>query len=192
MTPLEVVEATPATLPINAQAPAFAGLLGTDGGRYGLSTFRDREALVLAFTSNRCPTVKAYVERLNRLQRDYSPQGVQVVAINSNDSRLYPDESYSRMVERAAEDRYTFPYLADDEQTVARSYGATCTFHLFLLDQERRVRYQGRFDNARIEANATTNDLVDALDELLSGRPVTIEMTRPFGCSLDYVNRSPN
>jgi peroxiredoxin len=191
MTPLEVVESTPATLPIGADAPEFAGLLGTDGRRYGLSTFRDREALVLAFTSNRCPTVKAYVERLNRLQRDYAAKGVQVVALNSNDPRLYPDERYARMVERAAEDRYTFPYLADDGQAVARSYGAACTFHLFLLDRARRLRYQGRFDNARIEANATTNDLLEALDEVLSGQPVTVETTRPFGCSLDYVNRAP-
>lgn len=191
MTPLEVVQTTPAILPIGAQAPDFAGLLGTDGQRYGLSTFRDREAIVLAFTSNRCPTVKAYVERLNRLQRDYAAKGVQVVAVNSNDPSLYPDESYPRMVERAVEDRYTFPYLADNEQRVARSYGPTCTFHVFLLDKRRRLSYQGRFDNARIEMNATTHELVDALEEVLSGQPATVATTRPFGCSLDYVNRAP-
>lgn len=186
---LEMAEASPvwATLPIGAPGPAFEGLLAVDGRRYGCSTFADRAALVLIFSSNRCPTAKAYGVRMNALQRDYSSRRVQLLAVNSNDPHLYPDESYPRMVERAAEDGYTFPYLVDDGQRVAKAYGATCTFHVFVLDRERRLRYEGRFDNSRIAANVTSHDLRNALDDVLAGREVTVGTTRPFGCSLDFV-----
>src|SRR4029079_14596220 len=83
-----------AVRPIGAAGPPFEGLLGTDGHRYGLSSFTDREVLVLIFASNRCPTVKAYADRMNAVQAKYGPQGVQVVALNSNSPHLYPDESY--------------------------------------------------------------------------------------------------
>jgi peroxiredoxin len=130
MTPLDLVEAPPErmTLPIGAQGPAFEGLLGTDGERHGFSLVADREVLVLIFSSNRCPTAKAYADRMIRLQHHYGPRGVQVLVINSNDPHLYPDESYPRMIERAAEDRYPFPYLVDDGQHVARAYGGCAPF----------------------------------------------------------------
>jgi peroxiredoxin len=189
MTSLDMVEASPerATLPVGAAGPPFEGLLGTDGHRYGFSSFADREALVLIFSSNRCPTAKAYGERMNALQREYGPRGVQLVAINANDPHLYPDESFPRMVERAAADGYTFPYLADEGQRTARAYGATCTFHVFVLDRERRLRYQGRFDDSRIAERVTTHDLRNALDDILAGRDVQVATTRAFGCSLDFV-----
>ena len=189
MTAFEIVEVSPerATLPIGAPGPVFEGLLGTDDGRHGFSSFADRDALLLIFSSNRCPTAKAYGERMNALQRDYGPRGVQLVAINSNDPHLYPDESYPRMVERAAEDGYAFPYLVDDGQRVAKAYGATCTFHVFVLDRERRLRYEGRFDDSRMTANVTSHDLRNALDDVLAGRDVRAPTTRPFGCSLDFV-----
>ena len=187
--PLAMAEASsePATLPIGAHGPEFEGLLGTDGQTYGRSSFADREALVLIFSSNRCPTAKAYGERMNALQTDLGPHGVQLVAVNSNDPHLYPDESYARMVDRAREDGYTFPYLADEGQRVARAYGATCTFHAFVLDRDGRLRYQGRFDNSRIPERVTDHDLRNALDEILAGRDVRVSQTRPFGCSLDFV-----
>ena len=189
MTPLATAATATevAVLPIGAEAPLFEGLLGTDGGRYGLATFADRDVLVLIFASNRCPTVKAYAGRMKALQGEYGPRGVQLVAINSNSPHLYPDESYQFMVERATLDGYSFPYLADAEQQVGRAYGASCTFHLFVLDRERHLRYQGRFDDARLEANVTRHDLRDALDDLLDGREVATPTTRPFGCSLDFV-----
>ena len=189
MTVLDVVEASPerATLPIGAPGPAFDGLLGTDGQAHGFSTFAGREALVLIFSSNRCPTAKAYAARMNELQGALGPRGVQVVAVNSNDPHLYPDESYPRMVERATEDAYTFPYLVDDGQRVARAYGASCTFHVFLLDRSRRLRYEGRFDDSRLEARVTSHDLENALTDVLEGREVRVPTTRPFGCSLDFV-----
>jgi peroxiredoxin len=179
--------AEPVTLPIGARAPDFDGLLGVDGGRHGLSSFADRELVVLTFTANRCPTVKAYVSRMNGLQADYGTRGVQLVAINSNDPHAFPDESYARMVEQAAADGYRFPYLADVGQHVARAYGPTRTFHAFVLDRARRLRYEGRFDDSRLPDRVTSRDLLDALDDLLAGRAVAVPRTRPFGCSLELL-----
>jgi len=175
------------TLAVGAAAPSFADLLGTDGRRYSLASFAASDLLVLVFSSNRCPTARAYAERMNALQTDGRSSGVQLVAINSNDPHLYPDESYPRMVERATADRYTFPYLVDPGQHLARAFGAACTFHVFLLDRERRLRYQGRFDDSRLPERVTTHDLRNAIDDLRAGREVRVPTTRPFGCSLDLV-----
>jgi len=190
VTGLEVVGEAPPAVEIGDRAPGFEGLLGVDGQHYGLSTFADKPVLVLIFASNRCPTVKAYEGRLQRLVEDYDGSGVQVVAINSNDPHLYPEESYGRMVEFARQSGYTFPYLLDDGQRTARAYGVTRTFHLFVLDSSRNVRYQGRFDDSRLPARVTTNDLRNALDDILADRPVRTPVTRPFGCSLDYMGPS--
>jgi len=173
------------TLPIGAAAPSFEDLLGTDGRRHGLESFAASDLVVLIFSSNRCPTARAYSERMNALQIEEGPRGIQLVAINSNDPHLYPDESYPRMIERAAEDRYALPYLVDEGQGVARAFGAGCTFHVFLLDRERRVRYQGRFDDSRLPERVTTHDLRNAIADLRAGRKVNVPTTRPFGCSLD-------
>jgi hypothetical protein len=186
---LQVADAlsAPATLPIGAQGPSFDGLLGVDGRRYGLADFDRHDIVVLVFSSNRCPTAKAYTDRLNALQAEYGPRGVQLVLINSNDPHLYPEEGYARMVSLAREAAYAFPYLFDEGQRVAWAYGPTRTFHVFALDRERRLRYEGRFDDARVAANVTTTDLADALDDMLGGRPVRVAQTRPFGCSLDLL-----
>ena len=176
-----------APLPIGVAGPPLEGLLGVDGNRYGLSTYPDAEALVLIFSSNRCPTAKAYGARMNELQQRYGVRGVQLVAINANDPHLYPDESFAGMIKRASEDAYTFPYVVDEGQSVARAYGAACTFHVFILDRDRRIRYQGRFDDSRLEDRVRTHDLINALEDLLASRTVAVPVTRPFGCSLDFV-----
>lgn len=189
MTAIELSEAParPAPLPIGAIGPAFEGLPATDGRTVGFTDFAAADLVVLIFSSNRCPTAKAYGPRMNAVQKEFGSRGVQLVAVNSNDPHLYPDEDRARMVERATADGYTFPYLADHDQRVAAAYGATCTFHVFVLDRERRIRYQGRFDDSRIEGSVRRHDLRDAIDDLLAGRDVRVATTRPFGCSLDYV-----
>jgi peroxiredoxin len=174
-------------VPIGAEGPRFEGLVGTDGRRYGFEELRDRSALVLIFSSNRCPTAKAYGRRMVELQRDYGDRGVQLIAINSNDPHLFPDERSAMMVDRAADDGYTFPYVVDEGQDVAKAYGASCTFHVFVLDRERWVRYEGRFDDSRLEERVRSHDLRDALDDILAERDVRTPVTRPFGCSLDFV-----
>ena len=174
-------------LAIGDVAPPFEGLLGTDGRRYGFADFASADALVVIFSSNRCPTAKAYASRLRALAADYAPRGVQLVLLNSNAPQLYPEESLDGMRRRAAEDGYTFPYLVDEGQTVAKAWGPTCTFHAFLLDRDRRLRYEGRVDNARLEERVTSHDLRNALDDVLAGREVRLPQTRAFGCALDLV-----
>ena len=88
---------------------------------------------------------------------------------------------------RARESKFNFPYLKDANQHLARSFGATCTFHVFVFDRERRLRYRGRFDNSRNPERVTSNDLRDAIEDVLSGRPVRVPETDAFGCSLDLV-----
>jgi hypothetical protein len=183
----DAASGAPATLPIGAWAPSFDGLLGTDGRRYDMADFDEHDIVVLVFTSNRCPTAKAYTDRLLALQAAYGPRGVQLVLINSNDPHLYPEESYARMVSLAREMGYTFPYLFDEGQHVARAYGPTRTFHVFALDRARKLRYEGRFDDARVAASVTTTDLANALDDMLAGDPVRVAQTRAFGCSLDIL-----
>jgi peroxiredoxin len=194
MTDLQVVSEARASadtllreLEVGDPAPGFEGLLGVDGRRYGMSSFADARVLVVIFTSNRCPTVKAYQDRLHALQLDYGSRGVQLVAINSNDPHLYPDESYERMVEFARDSAYDFPYLHDEGQHVGRAYGARRTFHAFALDEDRRLQYQGRFDDSRLSERVTSPDLRNALDDMLAGREPRVASTKPFGCSLDYV-----
>ncbi|HEY5520560.1 MAG TPA: thioredoxin family protein [Candidatus Limnocylindrales bacterium] len=175
------------SLAVGARAPDFEGLLGVDGHSYALADFAHREIVVLIFSSNRCPTAKAYTQRMNDLQASYGGRGVQLIAINSNSPYLYPEESYARMIELAHEAGYTFPYLNDDGQRLARAYGPTKTFHVFVLDAARRLRYPGRFDDARVAANVRTSDLADALDDILADREVRVPVTRAFGCSLDLM-----
>ena len=163
----------------------FDDLLATDGKRYSLSSFHDREVLVVVFNSNRCPTANAYEERLIALQRDYGPRGVQVIAINSTDPHLYREESYDAMVERGREHNFNFPYLKDADQKAARAFGAECTLHAFVLDRERRLRYRGRIDDSRNPAKVTVHDLTNAIDDVLAARPVGVAETVAFGCRLD-------
>lgn len=177
----------PEQLQIGERGPGFENLLGVDGQSHGMSDFSDHPVLVVIFSSNRCPTVHAYEERLRVLQDEYGPRGVQLVAINANDEHLYPEESYEAMVAFADASRYNFPYLQDNQQETARAYGATRTFEIFVLDGDRRLRYHGRFDDARLANRVTSHDLKNALDALLAGREVRVPVTRAFGCSLDLV-----
>ncbi len=169
-----------------SERPApFGELVGVDGARYSLDSFADARILVLIFNSNRCPTAKAFEERMNAIQRDYRDRGVQLVAINSTDAHLYPEESVPAMAQRARDGGYTFPYLKDETQSAARALGAECTLHAFVLDDERRLRYRGRIEDSRNPAKATTRDLRDALDDLLAGRAIRVPETDAYGCALD-------
>jgi alkyl hydroperoxide reductase subunit AhpC len=181
-----VVDAAPA-LRLGEPIAPFEGVLGTDGRRYGLADFADKDVLVFIFDANRCPTAKAYVPRMKRLQDDYLDRRVQLIAVNSTNAHLYADESFDAMVERANESRFNFPYLKDADQRLARSFGATCTFHVFVVDRERRLRYTGRFDDSRNPDRVRTHDLRAALEDILAGRAVSVPETLAFGCGLDFV-----
>lgn len=171
-------------LKIGEHAPEFESLLGVDGARYSLSSFEGQHFLILVFSCNGCPTVKANENRLVAIQNKYAARGVKLVAINSNNSYLSPADTYPQMVKRAEEKGFNFPYLKDEEGKVARQYGALTTPHVFLFDAERKLRYRGRIDETRDPARASYSDLENALRDLLAGNPVSVAETNPFGCAI--------
>lgn len=174
------------SLPLGAPAPPFS-LPGTDGRTHSLDEFRDRKVLVVVFTCNHCPYAQAWEGRLIEVQRDYGPKGVALVAINPNDERQYPQDSFEEMVKRAKAKGFNFPYLRDESQAVARAYGAQVTPHLFVFDEGRKLRYQGRVDdNHESPKRVRSHDLRNALDALLAGKPVPVAETPANGCSVKW------
>lgn len=171
-------------LELGGEAPAFRDLLATDGRRYSLESFADKDVLVVVFISNGCPTVRGYDERLVALQNEYSERRAQIVAINSNNPHLSPADTYPEMVARASEGAYTFPYLQDDEAEVAKCFGAVATPHAFVFDRDRRLRYRGRIDDSRDPAKVESSDLREAIAGLLDRGSVRISETQPFGCAI--------
>jgi peroxiredoxin len=167
-------------------APEFA-LPGVDGKTYSLASFADAKALVVVFTCNHCPYAKAVEDRLIALQNDYASRGVRLCAINPNDERAYPDDSFPQMIERAAQKGFNFPYLRDESQAVARAYDAACTPDIFVFDARRELAYNGRFDdNWKEPEKVQRQDLRLALDALLAGKPVAGEVVPSMGCSIKW------
>jgi peroxiredoxin len=171
-------------LKLGEEAPVFGDLRGADGKSYRLSSFDDKPVLALVFVANGCPTVRVYDDRLKALQARYGPAGVQIVAINSNNPFLSPADVLTEMVKKAEAAAYNFPYLKDEDGAVAGSYGAMTTPHAFVFDHERRLRYRGRIDDSRDPSKLTSNDLADALADVLQGRIVRVPDTQPFGCAI--------
>ena len=173
-------------LALGSEAPDF-DLPGVDGRKHSLASFSESPILVILFSCNHCPYVKAYEDRMVSIQGEYSSRGVQLVAINSNDEKAYPEDSFAQMVVRAREKGFNFPYLRDLDQAVVESYGAMCTPHVFAFDRERRLRYRGRIDDSRDPLGVKSPDLRNALDDLTAGREVRVPDTRPFGCSIKWM-----
>jgi len=174
-------------LELGQRAPPFRNTLGVDGRRYSLSAFDDKQILVIVFIANRCPTARVYGERMKSIQRDYKDNAVQLIAVNSDSQYLHPEESYAQMVKTAEEREYNFPYLKDEDQNLAKGFGALVTLHAFILDRERRLRYRGRIDNSRDPLLVRTSILRNAVDDLLANRVVKLAETKPFACPIDYV-----
>ncbi len=182
-----VTQSGPDTLPIGSPAPAFRDLPATDGKRYGLDSFSDSRLVVVSFTCNHCPYAQAYEDRFIALAREYGPKSVAFVAINPNDDKSYPDDSFENMKSRARQRAFPFPYLRDESQAVARAFGAVCTPHLFVLDERRNLAYEGRIDdNWRDPQASRSHDLRNAIEDLLAGRPVRVANTGPMGCSIKW------
>ncbi len=182
-----ITESGPDTIAIGSAGPDFRDLPGVDGQNYSLDWFKDSQLLVINFTCNHCPYAKAYEDRFNELARTYIPQGIAFLAINSNDVETYPDDNMDRMRERAAEKAFAFPYVRDDDQSVAKAYGAVCTPHLFVLDRDRKLAYEGRIDDSWKEPDQVkSHDLREALETLLAGQPAPNPNTNPMGCSIKW------
>jgi peroxiredoxin len=165
------------TLKIGSPAPDF-NLPGIDGKKYSLSSFKDKNAIIVIFSCNHCPYVQANEDRIKQIQKDYKDKGVEVIAINSNDDKGYPEDSFDNMKKRAAEKKFNFLYLRDDDQSVAHAYDATHTPEIFLFDKERKLAFHGKIDDNWQEPNKVQNPyLRNALDELLAGKEISVPET---------------
>jgi peroxiredoxin len=189
------------TLEIGDPATNF-DLPGVDGRNHKLSDFADAELLAVVFTCNHCPTAQAYERRIQALADDYRGKGVALVAISPNDPKAvrldelgYTDlsDSLEEMKIRANARKFTFPYLYDgDEQKVARAYGPMATPHVFVFDRARKLRYVGRVDDSEKPDKVHSSDARNAIEALLAGRPVPIEKTKTFGCSIKWSDKRPS
>jgi peroxiredoxin len=177
-------------LELGSQAPDF-DLMGVDGMNHSLSSFSRSPILVVVFWCNHCPYVKDYESRAVTIQKDYAAKGVQLVAINSNDEKAYPEDSFPEMVKRSKDRGFNFPYLRDESQEVVGAYGGICTPHVFAFDSKRVLRYRGRIDDSRDATKVTSPDLRNALDDLVAGKPVRVADTKPFGCSIKWYSMKP-
>lgn len=195
---MALLAADPVPLPIGSAAPDFS-LQGTDGKRYALRDFSSSTVLVIIFTCNHCPTAQAYEERIKQLVRDYEKRGVAVVAISPNDPQAvtlgemgYTDlgDSFEEMKIRAKDRAFNFPYLYDGaDSKVSMRYGPQATPHVFIFDEARKLRYSGRIDDGEKPGTAKTHDTRNAIDALLAGKPVPVEKTKTFGCSIKWPDK---
>ncbi|HVZ48691.1 MAG TPA: redoxin family protein [Gemmatimonadaceae bacterium] len=191
----------PPVLAIGSPLPDFK-LKGVDDKIYTPADFAAAKILLVVFTCNHCPTAQAYQERIKRITADYAPKGVAVVAINPNsaaavrfDEMGYGDlgDTFEEMKIRHAHQKFNFPYLDDgDEQEVVTKFGAVATPHVFIFDQDRKLRFQGRIDNSEREDLVKAHDTRDALDALLAGRDPEVKTTRVFGCSIKWKDKIPD
>lgn len=170
---------------IGQKAPAFS-LPGTDGKTHSLADFSGKKATVVVITCNHCPVAKAYEDRLVQVAKDYLPKGVAFAAINPNDDTRYPEDSFEKMKERAAQKNFPFPYLRDADSSVARAYKATVTPHIYVADADHVVRYIGRIDDNQDTGKVKRHDLREALDNILAGQAVEVPSTKAFGCSIKW------
>jgi peroxiredoxin len=179
---------TPSTmLALGTEAPGFR-LPDTDGRTVALEDFAGHRGLLVMFICKHCPYVKHVRAELARLGRDCEAKGVGVVAIASNDVGQYPEDGPAGMKEEKESAGYSFPYLFDGTQEVARAYRAACTPDLFLFDAERRLVYRGQLDDSRPGNGVpvTGKDLRAAVDAMLEGRPADPRQKPSMGCNIKW------
>lgn len=174
-------------VPLGTPAPHFS-LPNVDGRTVQLADFAGAPALVVMFLCNHCPFVVHVRGELARLYGDYAPRGVAFVGINANDADQYPDDSPENMRLRADEWGWSFPYLFDETQLVAASYGAACTPDIYLFDGEQKLVYRGRLDDSRPGTDRPVNgaDLRHALDAVLAGEMPNPDQKPSIGCSIKW------
>lgn len=162
-------------------------LPGVDGRNHSLAEYSGKNAVVVIFSCNHCPYVRAWEDRMVEIQADYESKGVQLVAINANDASKYPDDSFAKMKERAREKHFNFPYLRDESQAVAGAYAAERTPEVFLFDKAGTLRYHGVIDdNYDDPAAVKMKYLRDALDAVMKGSVPSMAETRPIGCTIKW------
>lgn len=173
-------------LKINSLLPEFH-LPGTDGNMYSSDSFSNKEILIVIFSCNHCPYVQAYEHRIIELQNEFNENSVQIVAISSNDAVKYPEDSFDEMKKRAVEKGFNFPYLYDEDQKIAKAFGATHTPQVFLFDSERKLKYEGKIDDNWQEPELVNSRyLRDAILEVLNGKDVSVPETFSIGCTIKW------
>jgi peroxiredoxin len=174
-------------LPLGTKAPEFS-LPNVDGRSVSLADFKGKPALLVAFICNHCPYVKHVADAFAVLAREYQSKGAAVVAINSNDAASYPADSPEQMVHEAENRGYTFPYLYDDDQSVAQAYQAACTPDFYVFDKDCKLVYRGQMDSSRPDSGipVTGKDLRAALDAVLAGKPVPSDQKPSLGCNIKW------
>jgi len=179
---------TSTMLPLGTRAPGFALPDTVSGKTVSLDDFADRKAMLVMFICNHCPYVKHVRPELARLGADYEGSDLGIVAISPNDVDTYPDDSPEAMKAEAEAQGYRFPYLYDENQTVAAAYTAMCTPDFFLFGPERTLVYRGRLDESRPDSGIplTGSDLRAAIHAVLDGRPVPGEQWPSMGCSIKW------
>jgi len=175
-------------LPLGTIAPAFR-LPDPDGRMHGLDDTREAKGVLVVFMCNHCPFVKHIREELARLGRDCAAQGIAMFGINSNDWDKYPDDSPSNMKDEAERWGYTFPYVLDASQEVAKAYLAACTPDFFLFDAQRKLVYRGQLDDSRPSNGkpVTGADVRGAIEALLGGHAIPDDRQIPsIGCNIKW------
>ncbi len=174
-------------LELGIQAPNF-NLLDTKHNQVSLADFKDAKGLLVIFMCNHCPYVIHLRDALAELSKEYQARGLAVVGINSNDASNYPDDSPEKMAEEVATQGYTFPYLYDESQDVAKAYMAACTPDFFLFDADKKLVYRGQFDDSRPrnDVPVTGADLRTAIDALLIGTAIPAEQKPSMGCNIKW------
>jgi peroxiredoxin len=178
-------------LPLRTEAPDFS-LPDAEGNLVSAEDFKEAPALLVVFMCNHCPFVKHILDGLVGLIKDYQAKGVAVVGINSNDVTDYPEDRPEMMAKVAKQKGFTFPYLYDESQDVAKAYHAACTPDFFLFDKERKLVYRGQMDDSRPGNGipVTGKDLRAALGAVLEGKPIPPEQKPSMGCNIKWKNET--
>lgn len=173
-------------LKINSLLPQFH-LPGTDGNMHSSDSFSNKEILIVIFSCNHCPYVQAYEQRIIELQNEFNENSVQIVAISSNDAVKYPEDSFDEMKKRAVEKGYNFPYLYDEDQKIAKAFGATHTPQVFLYNNERKLKYEGKIDDNWQEPDKVQSRyLREAIIEVMEVKDVSMPETFSIGCTIKW------
>lgn len=177
------------TLPthkVGEEASDF-NLKNVDGKMVRLSDVKDAKGYIVIFTCNTCPYAKAYEERIIALHNKYVALGYPVIAINSNDKMVKPEDSYESMQSYSKEKQFPFVYLYDETQEIAKAYDALKTPHVYVLDNKRVIRYIGAIDDNSEDADAVKEKYVEnAVDALLAGKEVSVQETKAIGCGIKW------
>ena len=178
-------------LPLGTLAPDF-GLPDAQGNTVSLADFAQAPALLVVFMCNHCPFVKHILKQFVELVKEYQAKGVAVVGINSNDVTSFPEDRPEMMAKVARQQGFTFAYLYDEAQEVAKAYHAACTPDFFLLDREMKLVYRGQMDDSRPGNNVpvTGSDLRAALDAVLEGKKVAEPQKPSMGCNIKWKSRN--